>query len=66
MSRTSGRGRRDPHRISWPAAVAWLLVMGAADGLVLGISLAHRSPAGLSALSVLLLAALAWGNRYAP
>lgn len=55
-----------PHRFGWPAAVAWLLVLGAADGLVLGVSVAHRSRAGLVIFAVVFFAALAWGNRHAP
>jgi hypothetical protein len=66
MFRTTGKSRRPPHRFGWPAAVAWLLVLGAADGLVLGVSVTHRSRAGLVIFAVMFFAALAWGNRHAP
>jgi hypothetical protein len=66
MFRTPGKGRRRPHRFRWPAAVAWLLALGAADGLVLGVSAEHRSRAGMLIFAAVFLAALAWGNRHAP
>lgn len=58
--------RRPPHRFTWPAVTAWLLVLGAADGIVFGASLAHRSRPGLVTFALLVLASLTWGNRHAP
>jgi hypothetical protein len=66
MFRTPGKGKRQGHRFGWPAAVCWLLVLGAADGLVLGVSVTHRSRAGVLIFAGVFFAALAWGNRHAP
>lgn len=65
-TRPMRRPRRRRRQLGWPGLVAWLLVMGACDGLVLGESLSLHSTTGIWVSVTLICASVAWGNRYAP